>query len=309
MNAAPNTVPDFSEPLDYRRMTEYLDLFAARYPFLSVTSAGTSLYGRRIPMLRLGNEKCGRTVLYVGTHHSMERLTSSLLLRFVCELCEAFQNGNRICSLSIRNLLRTRLLCIVPMLNVDGVDIHLYGTAASPIPEQLLRMNGGSDDFTHWQANGRGVDLNHNYDCGFAEYKKIEAEAGITGGAPTRFSGEAPESEPEVGMLANYLRFDDSVKMILTLHTQGEEIFCGGRDTPEKTRQIGQMLAQLSGYTLAAPEGMAAYGGLTDWAIKKLAVPSFTVECGKGKNPLPPSDIPFIYEKIRKMLFTAPILI
>ena len=53
-------------------------------------------------------------------------------------------------------------------------------------------------DFTHWQANARGVDLNHNYDAGFLEYKQIEAEQGILGGGPTRYSGECPESEPEV---------------------------------------------------------------------------------------------------------------
>ena len=38
-----------------------------------------------------------------------------------------------------------------------------------------LKYNQQSDDFSHWQANARGVDLNHNYDSGFYEYKKIES--------------------------------------------------------------------------------------------------------------------------------------
>ena len=154
------------------------------------------------------------------------------------------------------------------------------------------------------------MDLNHNYDAGFAAYKKIEAEAGIKGGAPTRFSGEYPESEPEIGMLANYLRFDESVRMILTLHTQGEEIYyTSGGTCPEKSKSIARTLSQISGYTLSEPEGMASYGGLTDWAIGILGLPYFTVECGKGENPLPVSSLDSIYAKLREMLFTAPILI
>ncbi len=300
---------DYSVPMDYCRMMQCLDLFIDRYPFLSVTPIGTSLYGKTIPMLRIGNEKCGRTVLYVGAHHGMEWLTSAVLLRFVQEYCEAYKEKRRLFSINAADLFRSRLICVIPMLNADGVDIQIHGADASPMPDRLTAMNGGSSDFTKWQANGRGVDLNHNYDAGFTAYKKIEAEAGIKGGAPTRFSGEYPESEPEVGMLANYLRFDESVRMILTLHTQGEEIFCGGDACPQKTRQIGQMLAQMSGYTLASPEGMASYGGLTDWAIETLGIPSFTVECGKGENPLPVSSFESIYEKICEMLFTAPILI
>lgn len=301
---------DFSVPLDYERMMQCLDLFIERYPFLSVTSAGTTLYGKPIPMLRLGNEKCGRTVVYVGAHHGMEWLTSSLLLRFVNEYCEYYKSGQRIFSMNPEYLFRSRLICVIPMLNPDGVDIQIHGADASPIPDRLKMMNGGSSDFTKWQANGRGVDLNHNYDAGFAAYKKIEKKAGITGGAPTRFSGEHPESEPEVGMLANYLRFDDSVRMILTLHTQGEEIYyTSGGNCPEKSKTIARLLSQMSGYALSKAEGMAAYGGLTDWAIESLGIPSFTIECGKGENPLPVSSFYSVYTAVREMLFTAPILI
>ena len=304
------TVQDFSVPLDYSRMMQCIDLFIERYPFLSVTSAGTSLYGKTIPMLRLGNEKCGRTVVYVGAHHGMEWLTSAILLRFVNEYCEYYREKRRIYSINPEYLFRSRLICVIPMLNPDGVDIQIHGTDASPIPDRLKMMNGGSSDFTKWQANGRGVDLNHNYDAGFAAYKPIERDAGITGGAPTRYSGEYPESEPEVGMLANYLRFDESVRMILTLHTQGEEIYYTTDGTcPDKAKSIARTLSQISGYTLSVPEGMASYGGLTDWAIGTLGIPSFTIECGKGENPLPVSAFYSLYSKLREMLFTAPILI
>ena len=301
---------DFSAPMDYARMMRCLSLFADRYPFLSITSAGTSLYGKSIPMIRLGDESCRDTVLYVGAHHGMEWLTTSLLLRFINEYCEYYKSGRRVFSLNMQYLFRSRLICIIPMLNPDGVDIQQHGAESSPIPDRLKLMNGGSSDFSHWQANGRGVDLNHNYDAGFAQYKVLEKEAGITGGCPTRYSGEYPESEPEVGMLTNYLRFDGSVRMILTLHTQGEEIYyTSGGQYPPKAKNIARLLSQLTGYKASEPIGMASYGGLTDWAIRTLGCPSFTVECGKGENPLPASSFFSVYTAVREMLFTAPILV
>jgi g-D-glutamyl-meso-diaminopimelate peptidase len=172
-----------------------------------------------------------------------------------------------------------------------------------------LKMNGGSRDFSHWQANARGVDLNHNYNCGFAEYKRFEAEQGIFDGAPTRFSGNMPESEPETASLCNFLRFNEDIKIVLTLHSQGEEIyFTSGNRTAPRSRTIAGALSRMSGYSLATPKGMAAYGGLTDWCISELDRPSFTVECGKGENPLPLGDYFKIYTRLREILFTAPSL-
>ena len=171
-------------------------------------------------------------------------------------------------------------------------------------------MNQGSEDFTHWQANGRGVDLNHNYDAGFLEYKPLEQAAGILFGGPTRYSGESPESEPEVGTLANYLRFDDSIRMLLSFHTQGEEIYyTSGGSCPPESEEIARQLSKMSGYALSEPTGMASYGGLLDFAVQSLSLPAFTVECGLGVNPLPATDFFSVYPTLREMLFSAPFLI
>jgi Predicted carboxypeptidase len=301
---------DYSEPLTRSLLMDYLELFARRYDYMELSYIGTTLLGKGIPMVRLGDAGADRAVLYVGAHHGMEWITSVLLLRFINEYCESYQNNRRMYNINIQYLFKSRQIFIVPMLNPDGCDLQINGLLpTNPIRDRVLKMNGGSGDFSRWQANGRGVDLNHNYDAGFAEYKKIEAENGINGGAPTRFSGEHPESEPETAALCNFLRFND-VKMILTLHTQGEEIYyTSGETTAPRSAAIGNLIAKMTGYTLASPEGMAAYGGLTDWYIKEFNRPSFTIECGKGTNPLPLSHNFKIYSRIREALFTAPILI
>ena len=64
----------------------------------------------------------------------------------------------------------------------------------------------------------------------------------------------------------------------------------------------------MTGYKPSHTDGTASYGGLTDWYINEYGKPSFTLECGKGENPLPISQILPIYTRLREVLFTFPIL-
>ncbi len=298
----------YDSAMDHSLMMQYINEFSERYSFMSVSSIGESIMGRSIPLITLGEG--AKSALYVGAHHGMEWITTVFLLRFINEYCELMKKGSRIFNCSLSQLFSTRTVYIIPMLNPDGVDYQINGVSEdNPLYDRLIKMNEGSLDFSRWQANARGVDLNHNYNCGFEEYKDIERELGIFEGARTRFSGNMPESEPESANLCNFLRFNDDIKMVLTFHTQGEEIYyTSGERTAPRSRTIASALSRMSGYTLSRPEGAAAYGGLTDWCISELERPSFTVECGRGENPLPLSDYFKIYADIREMLFMAPTL-
>ena len=299
---------NYSRPMDSAELAKTVDIFAERYPFLSVTELGKSILGKSIPLFRLGNGS--RTALYVGTHHGMEWITSVLLLRYVNELCELIKNKRSIYKVSLPLLLEQYTLCIVPMLNPDGADYQIHGVSEeNPLFERVLSMNGGSRDFSHWQANARGVDLNHNYNAGFRAYKQLEAEQKIPCGAPTRYSGQEPESEPEVRALCNYIQFQKDLRVVLTLHSQGEEIFfrSNGKMVSGTYPAISKLSA-LTGYRLSEADGLAAYGGLTDWCLQTCNIPALTLECGKGENPLPLSDFFPIYARLREALFVAPTL-
>lgn len=303
------SILEFDSPVDHKEMTVFLNTLSQRYSFLGITSLGESILGKSIPLVTLGEGK--KAVLYVGAHHGMEWLTSALLLRFINELCEAYSRGGKLFGYSMNYLFATRTLYIVPMLNPDGVGYQINGVAEdNPIRERLIAMNGGSEDFSMWQANARGVDLNRNYNSRFSEYKKVEASLGILGGARAKYSGEMPESEEEVGALCNFLRFNQNIRAVLTFHSQGEEIYCtsNGRAAP-RSRTVGAQLAKMSGYRLCEPEAESSYCGLTDWCIDELNIPSFTVECGRGSNPLPLDDLFLIYARLREMLFMTPSLI
>lgn len=296
------------KPFDYDVMQETLLKLKSKYHFLEVGSIGNSLLGRSIPLVTIGNGT--KSALYIGSHHGMEWITSALLVGFINDFCYDFTNGNTISEISCRVLFETRKIYIIPILNPDGVDYAINGLRDdNPLKDRVLKMNGGSSDFSHWQANARGVDLNHNYDSGFWEYKIVERDASLFDGAPTKFSGEHPESEPETHALCNFVRFKKP-DIALSLHTQGEEIYyTSGDKSPNCSLSIAKTISRLSGYKISFPTGTAKYGGFTDWFIESFERPSFTLECGKGVNPLPFSNYDEIYYRIKRALFTLPVLI
>ncbi|MBQ8351218.1 MAG: gamma-D-glutamyl-meso-diaminopimelate peptidase [Clostridia bacterium] len=292
----------FKKPPDKRRQAEITTYLKTRHPRLFWGAIGHSILGEELRYARLG---CGkRALLYVGAHHGMEWITSLILYRLIDDLARIEERTGK------PPLPEDHSLYMLPMLNPDGVEIELHGAAAGgPLSDRLVRQNGGRTDFSRWQANARGVDLNHNYDAGFCAYRVKEKEAGITGGCPTRYSGEYPFSEPETAALAAFLAILQPAA-ILTLHSQGEEIFYHPVSPPiAGADALGMRLARLTGYRLGEADGMAAYGGMSDYAAEGLRLRAYTIECGLGQNPLPIRDAPVIYRRLRRALFLLPTLL
>ena len=295
----------FSAPLDYDALIDICESLVREHPSLGMSYMGNSLLSRRIPMLSFGEGE--GEVFYCAGHHGSEWLCSAVLLKFISELASLERAGRCMWGISLPYLRRSRRVTVLPMLNVDGVEISLHGAGDDcPMTERLLRANGSSD-FTRWQANARGVDLNHNYNARFYEYKEQERAEGIFGAAPTRWSGEYPESEPETAALANYLRYR-TPRLLLSLHSQGEVIY-GDTGEVEGADAIASRLSAYTGYALDTPEGGSACGGLCDWYRAELCLPAFTLECGRGENPLPTSDGEGIYSRLRRALFCAPTMV
>ena len=288
---------------DYTALMERLHPLADTYPFVTLSYIGTSILDRAIPILHIGSGS--RRVLYVGAHHGMEWITSLLLTQFLEELCQAIKAQKRVCGIYPCDLLEGYTISIIPMLNPDGVEYQIHGVAEdNPLRERLLEMNGGNEDFSFWQANARGVDLNHNYDAGFTEYKSIEARDGISAGR-SLYSGESPESEPETRGVANVVRTLMPYALV-SLHTQGEEIYAFPRT--RKTLRCAERLAQLTGYRVSTPDGTAGYGGLSDYSAT-LGIPSFTIELGKGVNPLSEDCLPDFFTRVADAVALLPTLL
>jgi len=273
---------------DYEKLTADIKRLRYEHPLLEIGSIGKSELGRDLYYIRLG---CGKiSVFYNATHHALEWITSAVLMKFAEDYIQSYNNGENLCGFNVRELFNKVSIYLVPMVNPDGVDIHL---------------NNLRPDSAAWQANSRGVDLNHNYDALWEVGKSAETENNIFGPGPTRYSGEYPESESESRAVANFTR-SMNFDLVIALHSQGEVIYWTFNDiNPPRSYIIGKRLEKASGYSLDETEGMASYSGYKDWFMQEFYKPGYTIEVGLGENPLPIEQLGEIYKRVCPALLEA----
>ena len=63
----------------------------------------------------------------------------------------------------------------------------------------------------------------------------------------------------------------------------------------QNARQIGATFAGMSGYALEDTPYASGHAGYKDWYIQTHLRPGYTIEAGRGENPLPLSDFESIY--------------
>ena len=294
-----------AQPADSGAVRALLTTLRGRYPFLELRPVGRSVLGRDIYGALIGGGP--DRVLYAAAFHGQEWITSLVLLRLCEDICAALDGDGRLADMDFGRAIAGRCLVFVPQVNPDGVDIALRGSIAAGVYAPLVAEKGG-DTPGLWQANARGVDINHNFDAGRAALQQMERQNGIEGPSPRRFCGEAAESEPETRAMTALCRRGE-FRHVLALHAQGEEIYWQyGPRTPSYARMMANILASASGYTVSEPEGLASHGGFKDWFIQETGRPAFTIELGRGENPLPLDQFEAIYAKAREMLLLAAIM-
>lgn len=280
----------------------------ARYPFIEIGSAGKSVLGKDLYYIKLGSGP--NEVFYNGAHHGLEWITSVVLMKYIEDFAKAYAEGEGLMGYNVRDIWRQSTIYILPMVNPDGVDLVINGLQRdNPYYSKLIEWNNGSTDFSRvWQANIRGVDLNHNYDASWDLSKEAEESYGIIGPGPTRYSGTAPESEPESRAVANFTR-SHNFRLVLAYHSQGQVIYWTYQDiVPLDSPRIVQLFSQLSGYTPSQTYGIVSYAGYKDWFIKEYRRPGFTIEVGLGRNPLPISQFNEIYNDNIEVLLIAAVV-
>lgn len=266
------------------------------YPFVKIFTAGKSVCKKPIYGFKVG--RCRNTVTYFAGIHANEYITTTLLLRFITEMCSAISNYKDFCGINITSVLRDRSLIFVPMLNPDGCDI-VISDGNCLLDEDYKRISRYCDgNFSTLKANFRGVDINHNFCADWDKVKKAECDSGITAPSAGMFGGYFPESEPETLSAVTLCKIMRPSSLI-ALHTQGEEIYYGyGNREDYAETKMAEVFSCLCGYRISSPDSISLSGGLKDWYSLVFKRPAFTFECGLGKNPLPQSDAKDIYARL-----------
>lgn len=293
------------QKLDYAESIRIRDDLKKKYPFLVCHSIGKSVCGRDITAYSLGNYK--NIVLFAGGFHAQEWLTSLVLLRFLEKVCESLDKKASLSGVDIASSFLSKGITVVPCVNPDGAEIVLNGFESAGEHEKFVRETS-KNDLSTWNANIHGVDINHNFDAGWETLRKMETEAGILGPSAGKYGGHAPHSEPETQGLVRFCE-KHFIDHAFAIHSQGEEIYWSyGSNTPENSLTMANIFSVCSGYELVKNEGLASHGGFKDWFIEYFSRSAFTIEIGKGKNPLPVEQLDKIYAKVEEMLVVGSII-
>ncbi len=276
------------------RQEAYLQRLRRQFPFVYIRPLPRTAFGRRVWALQLGGGS--RKVLVAAGHHANECITSDALWQWLFAYCEALLSGGALDGVPARELYHDTMVYLVPLANPDGADLAA-GVCAPDSPEYraaaAIAAQYPEVPFpSGWKANLQGVDLNLNYP---AQWERVKARKPRRPG-PRDYPGPSPLSQPETMALADYVRRIHP-DLLAAWHTQGGEIYAADGQGRIPDENLARKLASASGYQLCSVPPESEGGGLRDWFLQETGKPAFTIEAGRGENPLPMEDLRQLYEE------------
>ncbi len=280
-----------------------LEGLKVRYPFLISGCIGKSVMGREVCYLQFGE---GETqVCYNACFHANEWITTPILLKFAEAYAKAYAEGEDLYGEDTKELFQQYSLFLIPMVNPDGADLVNGMIRSEEYLEQTMAIASDYPTIPYpdgWKANINGVDLNLQFPAGWENARDIKFAQGYTSPAPRDFVGEAPLSAVESINMYHFTTAHD-FQLILAYHTQGEVIYWKYLDyEPARSRRIAEYFGKVSGYQVEETPYASGYAGYKDWFIETYNRPGYTIEAGRGTNPLSMSQFPEIYDDNRLIL-------
>lgn len=286
-----------SVPVTAASCEQMIREIVAKYPFCRMKTIAQTAFQRPVTVLTVGTGP--RAVLFTAAHHANEWITALVLLKYAEDLAEAIQNNGILFGQRAKELAEAVTIHLIPMVNPDGVDLVTGAIGPGDIQYDLAQRLAA--DYPRipfpggWKANLLGVDLNLNYPAGWLQAREIKFAQGYTQPGPRDYVGRAPLNQLETRALADYTEKVDP-ELVLAYHSQGKEIYWQFRDYfVPGAEELGNVMARVSGYTLADTPYASSFAGYKDWFIQNYRRPGYTVEVGSGENPLPLSQFPEIY--------------
>ena len=302
-----------SDLYTYEQMCRDLNFLRERYSGkVQVYRIGRTADGRDLLDAVVGSENASKDLIIQYSMHAREYINTPLAMRQLEEFLKGWDsqsyNGR-----SYGSLVQDVRLHILPMANPDGVSISQSGfeairseslrSALNDIWQYDISIDHGSTDYRtyyrRWKANGRGVDLNRNFDQNWE----------TTGGTPwyssSGFRGESAASENETQAI---VRLADEINCIgeIAYHSMGQVIYWDYGTTGElqaKDEKLATLVEGLTGYALNSTIDTGQNSsGCSDYFMLVRGVPAITIETGKETCPVPFEQWPDLWERNRYIL-------
>ncbi len=278
----------------------------ARYPFIQMATVGKSVMGKEIYVLKAGT---GKNNIFINSgFHANEWLNIPVTLKFFEEYMKAVSRDTAISGYSARELFQNTTLHLIPLVNPDGTDLVTKSLTDGAFYEKAREISSfyPSVPFPEgWKANINGTDLNLQFPAGWEKAKAIKFAEGYTRPSPIEYVGTAPLNEPEAKAIYRYT-LDNNFRLILAYHSQGSIIYWKyGEFLPPESERIGNLLSTASSYPLELTPPESSFAGYKDWFIQDFNRPGYTIETGKGTNPLPITQFDEIYRANKPLIATA----
>ncbi|MCD8122752.1 MAG: peptidase [Clostridiales bacterium] len=281
----------------FSQMEQDIRELQSRYgSLLQVNTIGTSLDGRSIYELVLGNASASKHILIHAGIHAREYMTPLLVMKQLEYGLYFYQTGSYNGQL-LSDLLNRVAIHYVPMVNPDGIAISqsgLSGIRSSALQATIRqcydydvsasRTTASFEEYLpYWKSNARGVDLNQNFPANWDLVTSADAPSYAT------YKGDSPLSEPESQALAN-LTESRSWAAAISYHSMGDLIYWDyeGNRVSEASQNLANLVVEKTGYQIA---GSSGHGGFKDWVqIKDNPIPGLTIEVGSVACPMPVTE-------------------
>jgi len=221
--------------------------------YVELSVLGFSEFEQSIPILKLSNEKTEekKNILIVGNLHAREFFSSKFVLKFCNEFLYSLDSDKGIYP-SARELLGKYNIYVIPVANPDGLKIAQEDWKGIESHKSSIDSIKRIGPFSDWKANGKGIDLNNNFDDGNFEVKQghLFEEKPASQGHKGAFPCQAIEAK----IIQDFV---DSIVPLLTLsfHTKGDVLFWADRGTHAQFKgldtKINTIVAETCGFILA----------------------------------------------------------
>ena len=278
--------------LTHHEMSYKLQVFAMMYPeFMELEEIGKSVEGRTIQALTVGTGK--KQILMDASMHAREHMTTNVLMEMIDNYSYHYIHNSKFAGYNVRNVLDRVRITFVPMMNPDGVTLVQGGKVSTP-RATLIKLNGGSTDFSRWKANISGVDLNRNWDVRWNGLPKLAPKWELA-------KGSKPFSEPETIALRDFV-LEHPFKAYITYHSSGQIMFWeygNGKGGKAKATALVRDISKVTGYSIMKNSQTSITAASEPWVGKKKDAPAVTMEIAPyaGNGPVPLSRWASVWKK------------